>query len=213
MSISDSEVPATSASPKVGDQESDPCHVSDRQPTSGSRVFARELGSHSGVQQDQGDMPDSCHVHWATPEGPHRLQRQRNAKQKADAAMTEAERHRILETFKIAIYADPEIEIGPVTELFSSARSEIWIHVAGHRAYLGGSYLAALFTAQLSDWWILDRDGNLLDDDREWFESRAKIGERWEEWELPIFKQERRMRLAQNIQIATSDKLENEWEN
>lgn len=123
--------------------------------------------------------------------------------------MTEAEENNIIEVFKEAIHAGPETEIGPIVR---NAR-EIWINVAGQLAYLGGSYEAALLTARLSDWWIPERAGNLMKDDREWFETRAKLGNGWENRELPMFKEERRTRLAQNIQLATSDEPDNEPEN
>ena len=127
--------------------------------------------------------------------------------------MTEAERLLILEAFRDAIQADPRIVIGPITEDIKSTGIEIWISVAGQRAYLGANYKAAMLTAQLSDWWIPSRDGKLTEDDREWFETRATLGNNWEERELPMFKEERRIRLAQNIQIATNDELKDEQEN
>lgn len=127
--------------------------------------------------------------------------------------MTEAERLQILEAFRDAIQADPRIVIGPITEDIKSTGTEIWINVAGQQAYLGTNYKAAMLTAQLSDWWIPSRDGKLTEDDREWFETRATLGDNWEEKELPMFKEERRMRLAQNIQIATNDELKDEQEN
>ncbi len=123
--------------------------------------------------------------------------------------MTKAEEIILIETLKEAMHADSNVEISPVLE----SSKGIWISVAGQQAYLGGSYQAAMMTAQLSDWWIPTRDGNLADDDREWFEVRAKLGENWEEQEIPMFKEERRIRLAHNIQLATSDELENEQEN
>lgn len=127
--------------------------------------------------------------------------------------VTEAERLQILEAFRDAIQADPRIEIGSITEDIKSTGTEIWINVAGQQAYLGANYRAAMLTAQLSDWWIPSRDGKLTEDDREWFEARATLGNNWEERELPMFKEERRMRLAQNIQIATNDELKDEQEN
>ena len=127
--------------------------------------------------------------------------------------MTEAERLQILEAFRDAIQADPRIVIGPITEDIKSTGTEIWINVAGQQAYLGTNYKAAMLTAQLSDWWIPSRDGKLTEDDREWFETRATLGNNWEERELPMFKEERRIRLAHNIQIATNDELKDEQEN
>ena len=127
--------------------------------------------------------------------------------------MTEAERLQILEAFRDAIQADPRIVIGPITEDIKSTGTEIWINIAGQQAYLGTNYKAAMLTAQLSDWWIPSRDGKLTEDDREWFETRATRGNNWEEQELPMFKEERRIRLAQNIQIATNDELKDEQEN
>ncbi|WP_237228825.1 hypothetical protein [Rubinisphaera sp. JC750] len=127
--------------------------------------------------------------------------------------MTEAERLQILEAFRDAIQADPRIEIGPVTEAIKLTGTEIWINVAGQQAYLGANYKAAMLTAQLSDWWIPRRDGKLTEDDQEWFETRATLGNNWEERELLMFKEERRIRLAQNIQIATIDELKDEQEN
>lgn len=126
--------------------------------------------------------------------------------------MTETERLQILKTFKEAIVANPRIEIGPILENDSPERLGIWIQVAGYWAYLGGSFRAAMLTAQLSDWWIPNRDGKLLDDDREWFETRARLGDCWKEKELRMFKQERRTRLAHNIGIATNDELNSEPE-
>ncbi len=126
----------------------------------------------------------------------------------------------ILKTFKEYILLARDVEIGPLTENpsplydngpnFSSFRTRgempgIWIQVAGHQAYLGASYEAALLTAQLSDWWIPSRDGELLIDDMEWFETRATLGENWAQQELRMFREERRTRLAHNIQLATTD--------
>lgn len=119
--------------------------------------------------------------------------------------MTKVEEDVLVETFKQAILADPNREFGPVLENDSPERLGIWIQVAGYWAYLGASYKAAMMTAQLSDWWIPSRDGKLLDDDREWFETRARLGNCWEEKELRMFKQERRTRLALNIGIATRE--------
>ena len=127
--------------------------------------------------------------------------------------MTEAEQQTILNTLKEHILADPNVEFGPLTVNQLPDWPGIWIQIAGHEAYLGASYEAALLTAQLSDWWVLSRDGKLLDDDREWFETRATLGKSWEEKELRMFKEERRMRLALNISIATRDKLDNQPEN
>jgi len=126
--------------------------------------------------------------------------------------MTEAERLQILEAFKEAIVANPQIEFGPVLENDSPKTMGIWIQVSGYWAYLGANYKAAILTAQLSDWWIPSRDGKLTNDDREWFETRATLGNNWEEQEVPMFKQERRTRLALNIQIATTDELPDESE-
>lgn len=127
--------------------------------------------------------------------------------------MNEAEKDQILELFKECIVADPDLEFGPVIENASPEFTGIWIQVAGHLAYLGASHEAAMLTARLSDWWIPKRDGNLLDDDREWFETRAKIGKVWEQQELRMFKQERRTRLAHNIGLATRGDLNYEQEN
>ena len=113
--------------------------------------------------------------------------------------MTKAEEITLIETLKEAIQADPKVEIGPVIENSSG----IWISVAGQQAYLGSSYQSAMMTAQLSDWWIPSRDGKLTGDDQEWFETRATLENRWEEQEIPMFKEERRIRLAHNIQLVT----------
>ena len=121
--------------------------------------------------------------------------------------MTEAEQHQILTTFKESIVADPKLEFGPIIEDHSPDQPGIWIQAAGYQAYLGTSYEAALLTAQLSDWWIPSRDGNLTADDIEWFDTRAILGENWEKREIPMFKEERRTRLAHNIGIATDGEL------
>lgn len=130
-------------------------------------------------------------------------------KQIAGPEMTKAEEEDLFETFKEAIHADPKVEIGPVVENSTG----IWISVAGKQAYLGSSYQSAMMTAQLSDWWIPSRDGKITDDDREWFEARATLGSSWEEQEIPMFKEERRTRLAHNIGLATNDELESEQDN
>ncbi|TWT60835.1 hypothetical protein [Rubinisphaera italica] len=127
--------------------------------------------------------------------------------------MTEQEKDQILKLFKECIVANPDLEFGPIIEDDSCEYKGIWIQVAGYQAYLGASYQAAMLTAQLSDWWIPSRDGNLLDDDREWFETRAMIGNDWEQQELRMFKQERRTRLALNIGLATRGDLKDEREN
>ncbi|MCA8989224.1 MAG: hypothetical protein KDA78_16370 [Planctomycetaceae bacterium] len=122
--------------------------------------------------------------------------------------MTESEQQKIIETVKKFILADPQTEIGPISEKVTVTGTDIWIQIASHQAYLGSSYAAAMLTAQLSDWWIPSRDGNLLDDDRKWFETRAEIGMGWENRELRMFKEERRTRLALNIGLATNGELD-----
>lgn len=126
--------------------------------------------------------------------------------------MTELEKQHLLTTFKEYIVADPNIEIGPVAENPTPAKPGIWMPVAGELAYLGASYEASLLTAQLSDWWIPERDGEMLSDDVEWFEQRAKLGENWKEKELRMFRQERRTRLTFNIGLATNGELDNDQE-
>ena len=64
-----------------------------------------------------------------------------------------------------------------------------------------------MLTAQLSDWWIPSRDGDLTADDIEWFDTRAKLGETWKKRELPMFKEERRTRLALNIGFTFDGEL------
>lgn len=126
--------------------------------------------------------------------------------------ITELEQQQLLTTFKKHIVADPRIEIGPVAENPTPVKPGVWMPVAGELAYLGASYEASLLTARLCDWWIPERDGEMLSDDVEWFEQRAKLGENWEEKELRMFRQERRTRLALNIGLATSGELDNDQE-
>ena len=141
--------------------------------------------------------------------------------------MTESEELEILTTFKDCILADPLLEIGPIVDnpspesdyspifgcfLTRWNQPGIWIRVAGEWAYLGSSFESALFTAQLSDWWFPNRDGELLRDDIDWFETRSSLGDSWEYWELPMFREERRMRLAQNISLATDDNFSDRQE-
>lgn len=127
-------------------------------------------------------------------------------KQIPGPVMTKAEENALIETLREAIHANAKIEIGPVVENSTG----IWISVAGKQAYLGSSYQSAKMTAQLSDWWIPGRDGEITDDDREWFEARTTLGSSWEEQEIPMFKEERRTRLAHNIGLATNDELNSE---
>ncbi|MEZ5941154.1 MAG: hypothetical protein R3C18_07170 [Planctomycetaceae bacterium] len=124
--------------------------------------------------------------------------------------MTESEQQEILATLKECIVADPNVRIGPVTKDLSPHHSGLWVPIGDILAYLGASVKAAMLTAQQSDWWIPSRDGPLTEDDVEWFEVRATFGEAWEQNEIPLFKEERRRRLALNIQLATTDDLGNE---
>lgn len=119
--------------------------------------------------------------------------------------MTEQERQQLLKIFIECIVAHPAVTIGPVLENSGPDRPGVWIRVLDQVAYLGTTFESAVFTAQQSDWWIPDRDGGLLTDDIEWFEERAKLGEEWEQKELPMFREERRIRRTLNIQLATDD--------
>lgn len=117
--------------------------------------------------------------------------------------MTETERQKILTVFKECILADSVLQIGPVLENPTPDKPGIWIHVEGELTYLGRCYNSALMTARLSDWWIPERDGKMMADDIEWFESRATLGDDWEKQEVRMFREERRTRLALNIGLAT----------
>ncbi len=119
--------------------------------------------------------------------------------------MTEEEKQQILRTFIDCICAEKGTKIGPVRDHSGSDPSGIWIPIMGEQAYLGKTFEAAMLTARLSDWWILPRDGKMLLDDIEWIEERATLGENWEQQEIPMFKEERRIRLAFNIQLAVND--------
>lgn len=119
--------------------------------------------------------------------------------------MTEEEKQQLLSTIFDCICADEEIKIGPVLDPSKLGLLGIWVLIMKVPAYFGKTFQAAMLTAQLSDWWILPRDGKMLIDDIEWIEERATLGENWEQKEIPMFKEERRIRLAFNIQLATSD--------
>lgn len=103
------------------------------------------------------------------------------------------------------IVAHPQVPFGPVEESSNSTRPGIWIRVLDEWAYLGQTIESALFTAQLSDWWIADRDGSLLPDDIQWFEERARLGEGSERQELSMFQEERPIRRVLNVELATDD--------
>lgn len=103
------------------------------------------------------------------------------------------------------IVAHPEGPFGPVEESSTPDRTGIWIRVLNQWAYLGLTIESALFTARLSDWWITERDGPMLTDDVQWFEERSRLGESWEQQELWMFQEERRIRRVLNVEIATDD--------
>ena len=118
--------------------------------------------------------------------------------------MNEQQRAELLATVKDRIVAEEGSPIGPIL-INPAKRPGIWVVVHCLWAYLGSSFSAAMLTAVLSDWWITERDGELWEEDLEWFERRAHLGKDWEQFELPLFKEERRIRLAHNIQLATTD--------
>lgn len=128
------------------------------------------------------------------------------------SGMTEEEKRHILDTFIESICAADNAKISPVEEHSHEGQSGIWIHVEGKLAYLGRSYKSALMTARLSDWWIPERDGKMMADDIEWFESRATLGDDWEQQEVRMFREERRFRLAHNIGLASGGELDNDQE-
>ena len=119
--------------------------------------------------------------------------------------MTEEQREQVRQAVIEWIVAHPHVRIGPVQESSTPDNPGIWIRVLDQWAYLGQTVESALFTARLSDWWITDRDGSLLTDDVQWFEERARLGERWEQQELTMFREERRTRRVLNIGLATDD--------
>lgn len=124
--------------------------------------------------------------------------------------MNDYEKQEILSTLKESIFSDPKLKIGPVFEKSMDDGGGIWVMIAKHEAYLGACHESAMLTAKLSDWWIQGRDGELTTDDRKWFERRAKLGDQWEQQEIPIYREERRLRLAQNIGLATNGEPEGE---
>jgi len=119
--------------------------------------------------------------------------------------LTESEKQQILKVLKEQIVAAPRADIGPVTESPTPDKVGIWIPVVGEWAYLGASQEAAFLTAKLSDWWIPERDGELTQDDTQWFEQRAKLGDNWMDAEIRMYQEERRRRVALNVTLATDD--------
>lgn len=120
--------------------------------------------------------------------------------------MTEDKKRKLLATVFDGICADKDATIGPVLENLDGDHPGIWLVVRGQRAFLGTSFRAAMFTGRRADWWIPKRDGKMLLDDIQWFERRSTLPcSTWERHELPMFKEERRTRLAMNIQLATGD--------
>jgi len=116
----------------------------------------------------------------------------------------------LLATVTEYINAKEGADIGPVLVSPNPEFPGIWVIVYGEWAYLGKSIDAAMLTAQLSDWWVHGRDGEMLSDDIDWFEERATLGENWEQKELKMFKEERRTRLTFNISLASSDEYEDD---
>ncbi len=121
--------------------------------------------------------------------------------------LTDEESRRLIKTVIEYIYAKKDAPIGPVIEIETAERREIWVKIMGENGYFGATLPAAMLTATLSDWWIPSRDGRMLDDDFDWFERRAELGQDWEKPELRMFKEERRHRLALNIGLATNGTL------
>lgn len=124
---------------------------------------------------------------------------------RGNGKVTEEQREQLRQEVMEWIVAHPEVQFGPVEESSTPDRPGIWIRVLDQWAYLGQTIESALFTARLSDWWIADRDGSLLPDDILWFEERARLGESWEQQELNMFQEERRIRRVLNIELATDD--------
>jgi len=116
----------------------------------------------------------------------------------------------LLATVTEYIAAKKGADIGPILVSPSLEFPGIWVIVYGEWAYLGKSMDAAMLTAQLSDWWVHGRDGEMLPDDIDWFEERATLGENWEQKELKMFKEERRTRLTFNISLASNDEYEDD---
>lgn len=115
--------------------------------------------------------------------------------------MTDQLLQRVLEY----IVAPADSGIGPVLVDASPELPGVWLKLPNHFAFLGPNIESAWLTAELSDWWIPQRDGELSVEDRNWFQRRATLGDDWKTHELPIYREERRIRLAHNIQLATDD--------
>ena len=117
--------------------------------------------------------------------------------------MTEEEQQKLLEIISEAFCPEDQIHIGAVYENPSPTEQGIWAEINKSKAFFGLTTKAALFTARQADWWYPRRDGNLIQDDFDWFELRANSGSDWKELEPKMMKIESRTRVAHNIQMET----------
>ena len=117
--------------------------------------------------------------------------------------MTEKEQQKLLEIISEAFCPEDQIHIGAVYENPSPTKQGVWVEINKSKAFFGLTTKAALFTARQADWWYPRRDGNLIQDDFDWFELRAISGSDWKELEPKMMKIESRTRVALNIQMET----------
>ena len=118
-------------------------------------------------------------------------------------SMTEEEQQTLLGIISEVFLPEDQIYIGAVYENQSPSEQGIWVEINKSKAFFGLTIQSALFTARKADWWYPLRDGNLIQDDFDWFELRASLGENWEESEPKMMKAESRSRVALNIQMET----------
>ena len=105
------------------------------------------------------------------------------------------------------INADTASALGPVVIDVSPELPGIWLQVVGQFGFLGCSAKSATLTAELSDWWIPSRDGDMTEDDLAWFECRVRFRGELENYETIQFRQERRLRNYLNRSLVSDGEL------
>jgi hypothetical protein len=120
--------------------------------------------------------------------------------------MTEQEKAELLATMIDYLAIEEDAPISPVL-VDPDGLQGIWVIVFGCWAYMGANLSTATQTAKLSDWWIPDRDGPMMEEDLEWFEQRASDDIYWEIEEPNMFREERNRRRCQNLSLTVKGEL------
>lgn len=71
----------------------------------------------------------------------------------------------------------------------------IAIIIGGRIQFLGVSFDAAILTAEQGDWYPINDNGTVPIDTVNWIEQRSLLGERWMEFEVPLYCEERFRRI------------------